>query len=285
MNYVYMLRCADNTLYSGWTNALTQRLTAHNCSMRGAKYTRTRRPVTLVHCEAFATQGEAMRREVELKAMTRAQKEALLAHTAAMEEEHLDVVDTQGVVRGALPRALVHRCGLRHRVVYLLVCQNKGTQAGIWLQQRALDRPTSAGKYDWTATGHIGAGEAPCMGVLREAQEEVGLVLAPQQIVQVAQTHRRVQRDIYAVDDEIAYSFLHIAKQTPSFEPGQEVTRMAWVSIREMERAYRTQNALTLHLLDGKQEQVEIDAISRTRSEWNRVKAACLHACKALQER
>ena len=59
--YTYILRCADGTLYCGWTNDLTARLAAHN-SGRGAKYTRGRGPVTLAYSELFGTQGEAMRR-------------------------------------------------------------------------------------------------------------------------------------------------------------------------------------------------------------------------------
>ena len=56
--YTYVLRCADDTLYCGWTNDLTARLAAHN-SGKGAKYTRGRGPVTLVYSEMFDTQSEA----------------------------------------------------------------------------------------------------------------------------------------------------------------------------------------------------------------------------------
>ena len=77
MNYTYMLRCADGSLYTGWTNDLSRRLAAHNAG-RGGKYTRTRRPVTLVYAEAHTEKQEAMRREYRIKQLTRAQKEALL---------------------------------------------------------------------------------------------------------------------------------------------------------------------------------------------------------------
>ena len=73
MNYAYMLRCSDGTLYSGWTNDLKKRLAAHNAG-KGAKYTKTRLPVELVYFEEFATKEEAMRREWELKHLTRAEK-------------------------------------------------------------------------------------------------------------------------------------------------------------------------------------------------------------------
>ena len=70
--YTYVLRCADDTLYCGWTNALTARLAAHN-SGKGAKYTRGRGPVTLVYSEMFDTQSEAMQREAAIKKLKRPQ--------------------------------------------------------------------------------------------------------------------------------------------------------------------------------------------------------------------
>lgn len=76
MNYTYLLRCADGTLYCGWTNRLQERVEAHN-SGEGAKYTRARRPVELVYYEEFPTKREAMKREAAIKRLTRAKKEKL----------------------------------------------------------------------------------------------------------------------------------------------------------------------------------------------------------------
>ena len=76
-NYTYMVKCRDGTLYTGWTNDLEKRIRAHN-EGRGAKYTKSRRPVTLVHYEMFGTKEEAMRREYEIKHMTRREKEKLI---------------------------------------------------------------------------------------------------------------------------------------------------------------------------------------------------------------
>ena len=73
----YIVRCADGTLYCGWTNDLERRVKAHN-SGRGAKYTKSRRPVTLVYFEEFSTKEEAMSREAHLKMLTRAEKLALI---------------------------------------------------------------------------------------------------------------------------------------------------------------------------------------------------------------
>ena len=77
MNYTYMLRCADGTLYTGWTNDLEKRLKAHNAGA-GAKYTRARLPVELVWYETFDNKLDAQRREYAVKQLTRAQKQALI---------------------------------------------------------------------------------------------------------------------------------------------------------------------------------------------------------------
>lgn len=77
MNYTYILQCADGTLYCGWTNCLEKRLKAHN-EGRGAKYTKSRRPVALAYYEEFETKSEAMRREAAIKKLKREQKEALI---------------------------------------------------------------------------------------------------------------------------------------------------------------------------------------------------------------
>ena len=77
-NYVYILRCADGTLYCGWTTDPEARLAAHN-SGKGAKYTRSRLPVELVWQEAFEDRHEALSREWHIKRMSRDKKLALIA--------------------------------------------------------------------------------------------------------------------------------------------------------------------------------------------------------------
>ena len=77
-NVTYILRCSDQTLYTGWTNNIEKRLKAHNKG-KGGKYTRTRIPVKLVYLEAHETKQEAMSREAQIKRLTRTQKEVLIA--------------------------------------------------------------------------------------------------------------------------------------------------------------------------------------------------------------
>lgn len=76
-HYVYMLRCADGTLYSGYTTDPFRRAAAHN-SGHGAKYTRSRLPVELVYIENAETKSEALKREAALKKLPRAEKLALI---------------------------------------------------------------------------------------------------------------------------------------------------------------------------------------------------------------
>lgn len=77
--FVYILSCADNTLYIGCTNNLEKRLKEHNVSKRGAHYTKIRRPVTLAYRETFKTLANARAREAEIKRMPRENKQRLIA--------------------------------------------------------------------------------------------------------------------------------------------------------------------------------------------------------------
>lgn len=77
MNYTYILKCHDGTLYTGWTNDIEKRIKAHN-EGRGAKYTKCRRPVELVYYEEFETKEEAMKREYAIKHLRRKEKEKLI---------------------------------------------------------------------------------------------------------------------------------------------------------------------------------------------------------------
>ncbi len=76
-NYVYILKCHDNTYYTGWTTDLLRRLKKHNDGT-GAKYTRSRRPVKLVYYEILNSRSAALKREYDIKQLTRKQKEQLI---------------------------------------------------------------------------------------------------------------------------------------------------------------------------------------------------------------
>lgn len=87
-NVTYILKCNDNSLYTGWTNDITHRLKIHN-EGKGAKYTRGRGPVELVYLEEFETKQEAMSREAKIKRLTR--KEKLLLIETYQQEQKLNL--------------------------------------------------------------------------------------------------------------------------------------------------------------------------------------------------
>ena len=77
--FVYILECADGTLYTGSTNNLEKRIREHNHAKNGAHYTKIRRPVVLKYNEEVATLAEARKREAEFKRLTRVEKLALIS--------------------------------------------------------------------------------------------------------------------------------------------------------------------------------------------------------------
>lgn len=87
-NVTYILKCNDNSLYTGWTNDITHRLKMQN-EGKGAKYTRGRGPVELVYLEEFETKQEAMSREAKIKRLTR--KEKLLLIETYQQEQKLNL--------------------------------------------------------------------------------------------------------------------------------------------------------------------------------------------------
>ncbi len=92
--YVYIVRCRDGSLYTGWTTDVERRVEAHN-SGKGAKYTRSRLPVVLAYWEEAEDRIAAMKREAAIKKLTRAQKEQLISGEKTPEN---------GAVPGALER-------------------------------------------------------------------------------------------------------------------------------------------------------------------------------------
>ena len=77
--HVYILRCADDTLYTGVATDVARRVEEHNGSLKGAKYTRSRRPLALVHTEAFGSRSAACAREAAIKKLSREEKLRLLS--------------------------------------------------------------------------------------------------------------------------------------------------------------------------------------------------------------
>lgn len=85
--YVYLMRCSDNSLYAGITTDLTRRLNEHNNSKLAAKYTRIRRPVSLAYAESSENRSLASKREYQLRKLSKAKKEQLVADYLAQVEK------------------------------------------------------------------------------------------------------------------------------------------------------------------------------------------------------
>lgn len=85
--YVYMLRCKDGTLYTGWTNNLEHRLTQHQQG-KGAKYTRGRAPLELVYYEELADKESALKRECAIKKLTRREKLLLTEENSEVHKKY-----------------------------------------------------------------------------------------------------------------------------------------------------------------------------------------------------
>lgn len=79
MYHIYILKCADDTLYTGVTTDLDRRIKEHNTSKLGAKYTSARRPVKLVYSRKFANRSKAQKEESKIKKLTRNEKLELIA--------------------------------------------------------------------------------------------------------------------------------------------------------------------------------------------------------------
>lgn len=84
-HYFYVLQCADGTFYAGYTTDVPRREQEHNSPTKGAKYTRHRQPVKVIHFEAFDTRVEATKAEAQFKKLTRLQKEVYIQRATTKE--------------------------------------------------------------------------------------------------------------------------------------------------------------------------------------------------------
>lgn len=245
--YTYILRCADGTLYCGWTNDLAARLDAHNAG--GARIHARARTGGAVYADVSATQSEAMHREAEIKKLTRTQKQALLDSQTG--GEMLTVYDAADRPCGTRPRSIVHAQGLRHHVCHLWVVGVRDGVRGIWLQKRQNDRPLYPGFYDLTATGHMDPGETPLTAALREAREEIGLRADEASVTPGGSYRQRYYRADGGFDDELSFVFLMRQDGVPPFAPGPEVAQMVFVPLEDFALAHLDPHDLPARDMDG----------------------------------
>jgi len=87
MCYIYILKCNDGKLYTGWTKDIDRRLIEHNTSKKGSKFTRARRPVEICYIEKFEDINSALKREAEIKKLSRAKKLELISINPYIEKK------------------------------------------------------------------------------------------------------------------------------------------------------------------------------------------------------
>ena len=95
--------------------------------------------------------------------------------------EWLDIVDSDDRIIGAAPRATVHEKAYMHRAVHIMLCNSAGE---VFLQLRSHDKDTNPGLWDTSCAGHIDSGESLIVGALRELQEELGIRLSSEALVE-----------------------------------------------------------------------------------------------------
>lgn len=93
-NYTYMLRCRGDMLYTGWTNNLEKRVRTHSEGL-GGKFTRSHRPLELAWYTCYSDKSEAMRREAEIKRLTRSQKEELICSLDSEKKAEIERINAQ----------------------------------------------------------------------------------------------------------------------------------------------------------------------------------------------
>lgn len=103
--YTYMVECRDGSLYTGWTNHLEERIRNHN-EGKGAKYTRSRLPVHLVHYEIFATKQEAMKREYAIKQLRKKDKLVLIENQSSTVRNYCKKIQKDNNYEERIPKVL-----------------------------------------------------------------------------------------------------------------------------------------------------------------------------------
>lgn len=140
-------------------------------------------------------------------------------------EEWFDVVDHENNVIGRELRSVVHRNGLRHRAVHLLVFNRAGE---LFLQKRSMSKDVAPGLWDSSASGHLDAGEDYAQAVVREAKEEIGITL------------ERVPEELLRVDacPETGHEFVRVyraASEGPFSLHPEEIESGEWFRLHELE--------------------------------------------------
>ena len=135
---------------------------------------------------------------------------------------------------GAVSREEAHQQGLLHGVVHCWVVSRQKGGIRIWFQQRAHTKKDFPDYYDIAVDGHIDAGESRDDAACREMREEIGLKVPSEQLRYLGYTKEEIRLQGF-FDREVGYVYLY-ENPEPAFMPGEEVSRMIWVSLEELVR-------------------------------------------------
>lgn len=164
--------------------------------------------------------------------------------------EWLTELDEELRPLGPVPREVAHREGRLHGVVHCWVVSRRAGETRVWFQQRAHEKRDFPDYFDIAVGGHIDVGESRDAAALREMGEEIGLTPEPSRLRYLGYTREDLRVGDF-FDREVGYVYLY-EDPAPDFHPGEEVSRMIWVSLEELvRREVEGADAITAHNADG----------------------------------
>lgn len=136
---------------------------------------------------------------------------------------------------GVMPRDVIHKKGLKHKVVHCWIIEKDKDDTLIYFQQRSYDKADFPGMYDIACAGHIDAGEEAEKAMIREVEEEVGLSVIKSDLKYVGRKFEKFQKGEF-LDDEICEMYVLEVNSNTMLELGEEVEDMVKVSIKEYQK-------------------------------------------------
>ena len=165
--------------------------------------------------------------------------------------EYLDIVDENGIPTGeTIERSLAHRTGVRHRTTHIWIVRKKEEGIQILLQKRSKNKDSFPGCYDISSAGHIPAGDDFAESGLRELEEELGLIIKKEELIDCGILHIFTENEFHGiqyVDNQISKVFLlwkdieveHLQLQT------EEIESAMWMDFEECKKAVKLQSIPT----------------------------------------
>lgn len=158
-----------------------------------------------------------------------------------MLDEYVDILDDSGTYTGrSMLKSEAHRLGLFHPSVHLW-CYDKG--GSVLLQQRGAQKEVHPLLWDVSVAGHVGAGEAIVTATIREAEEEIGVVLDPVKLQKIKVFKREKRHTKALFDREFTHTFLYeLSQETPLVKQESEVNALQWVALDVFEKMARSKD-------------------------------------------